>query len=66
VKRVLGSEFGLFFEEVLTYKPRKEFEERVTALQNPLHKQILHNSVQRVEPTPRVSFRRHKQSKREE
>lgn len=65
LKKVLGSDFGLFFEEVLTIKPRKEFEERVTALTNPLHQQILHNSVARVEPTPRVSFKRHKLSKRE-
>lgn len=66
LKKVLGSDFGLFFEEVITVKPRKEFEERVTALQNPLHQQILHNAVARVEPTPRVSFKRHKLSKREE
>ena len=66
LKKVLGSDFGLFFEEVTTVKPRKEFEERVTALQNPLHKQILHNSVARVEPTPRVSFKRHELSKRKD
>lgn len=65
LKKVLGSDFGLFFEETVTIKPRKEFGERVTALQNPLHKQILHNSVAHVEPTPRVSFRRHKLSKRD-
>ena len=66
LKRVLGSDFGLFFEEVTTIKPRSEFEDRVTALQNPLHQQILHNSVSRMEPTPRVSFKRHKVSKRDE
>jgi hypothetical protein len=64
LKRVLGSDFGLFFEETLTIKPRTEFEERAMALTNPLHQQILHNSVARVEPTPRVSFKRHKASKR--
>lgn len=66
LKSVLGSDFGLFFEEVVTVKPRKEFEERVVSLQNPLHQQILHNAVARVEPTPRVGFRRHKLSKRDE
>ena len=66
LKKVLGADFGLFFEEVTTVKPRKEFEERVTALPNALHQQILHNAVARVEPTPRVSFKRHKVSKREE
>jgi len=66
LKKVLGSDFGLFFEEVTTVKPRKEFEDRVTALQNPLHKQILHNSVARVEPTPRVSFKRHELPKRKD
>ena len=63
---VLGNDFSLFFEEVLTIKPRKEFEDRVTSLENALHKQILLNAVQRDEPTPRVSFKRHKSSKRDE
>jgi hypothetical protein len=66
LKKVLGSDFGLFFEETITIRPRKEFEDRVTVLTNPLHQQILHNAVARVEPTPRVSFKRHKLSKREE
>ena len=58
IKMAIGSDFSLFFEEVVTYKPRKEFDERVTNLSNPLHQQILLNSVERVEHTPRVSFRR--------
>jgi hypothetical protein len=56
----------LFFEEVTTFKPRKEFDERVTALTNPLHQQILLNSIERVEPTLRVSFRRAKEPKVEQ
>jgi hypothetical protein len=59
IKRALGPEFfGLFFEEVTTYKPRAEYEERVLAVQNPLHRQILLNCIERVEQTPRVAFRR--------
>lgn len=64
LKRVLGSDFGLFFEEVVTVRPRKEFEERATAVKNALHQHVLHSSVQRVEGTPRVSFRRHKPPKK--
>jgi hypothetical protein len=58
IKSAIGGDFTLFFEEVTTYKPRAEFDERVTNLTNPLHQQILLNSIERVEPTPRVSFRR--------
>lgn len=58
IKAAIGSDFSLFFEEVTTYKPRAQFDERVTGLTNPLHQQILLNAVERVEPTPRVSFRR--------
>lgn len=58
IKAAIGSDFALFFEEVTTYKPRSEFDKRVPTLNNPLHQQILLNAVERVEPTPRVSFRR--------
>jgi hypothetical protein len=58
IKMAIGSDFSLFFEEITTYKPRAEFDARVTGLSNPLHQQILLNAVERVEPTPRVSFRR--------
>lgn len=63
IKSAIGSDFTLFFEEVVSYKPRAEFDERVTALKNPLHQQILLTSVERVEATPRVSFRRNPVSK---
>ena len=33
LEKVLGKDFALFFEEILTIKPRKEFEERVNALE---------------------------------
>jgi hypothetical protein len=58
IKSAVGNDFALFFEEVTTYKPRAEFDKRVPTLNNPLHQQILLNAVERVEPTPRVSFRR--------
>lgn len=60
IKQALGSDFSLFFEEVVTYKPRREFEERVAAVSDPLHRKILLSSIERVEQTPRVSFRRAK------
>lgn len=65
LKRILGADFGLFFEEVVTLKPREEFEERAAVVTNPLHQQVLHSSVQHVEGTPRVSFRRHKPPQQE-
>lgn len=58
IKSAIGADFALFFEEVHTFKPRPEFEIRVPSLKSPLHQQILLDSVEAVEPTPRVSFRR--------
>ena len=58
LRDALGADFSLFFEEVTTLKPRKEFEERVMGLDNKLHQKVLHNAVEQLEPTPRVSFRR--------
>jgi hypothetical protein len=59
IKSAIGGDFSLFFEEEVTFKPRKEFEERVAKLQNALHKQILMDAIERKEATPRVSFTRH-------
>lgn len=65
IKRALGPDFfGLFFEEVVTYKPRAEYEERVLAVENPLHKKILLGCIERVEQTPRVAFRRARATKK--
>jgi len=66
LKQALGRDFPFFFEEVVTHRPRKEYEERVAAVDDALRKKILLEAVQRDEPTPRVSFRRNKPSKREE
>jgi hypothetical protein len=66
LKQALGNDFPFFFEEVVTYKPRKEYEERVGSVGDALRKKILLEAVQRDEPTPRVSFKRHKPSKQEE
>jgi hypothetical protein len=63
IRSLLGGDFDLFFEETVTFKPRKDFEERVLNVDNPLHQGILHNSVERAEDTPRVSFRRHRLSR---
>jgi len=64
IKQVLGSRFGFFFEEVTTYKPHKEFEDRVEQVQDPLEQKVLLDAVERHELTPRVSFRRDRPSRR--
>jgi len=64
IKQALGSRFPFFFEEVITHKPQKEFEERVAAVTDALEQKILLSAVERTELTPRVSFRRHKPPKR--
>lgn len=58
VKQALGSQFSFFFEEVTTFKPRKEFEGRVEKVDDALKQKILLESVERHEHTPRVNFRR--------
>ena len=59
IKAAIGGDFSLFFSEETVYKPRPEFEERLKQVQNALHKQILIDAIERKEPTPRVSFKRH-------
>ena len=58
IKKALGPKFSLFFEEVTTFKPQKEFESRVEALDDSLEQTILLEAVERHEMTPRVTFRR--------
>lgn len=58
LRTMLGDDFSLFFEETVSYKPRREFEERVAALEDPLHQQVLIKSIEHKDNTPRVSFRR--------
>lgn len=64
LRKQLGDEFDFYFETVTTVKPRKEFEDRVSMQESPLRKQVLLNAVERVEPTPRVLFKRHKLPKK--
>lgn len=66
LKEALGKRFSFFFEESVSYKPQREFEERVSAVSDPLEQKILLDSVDRTELTPRVLFRRNKPSKRDE
>lgn len=65
LKEALGKRFSFFFEETVTYKPQREFEDRVAAVSDPLEQKILLDSVDRAEHTPRVLFRRNKPSKRD-
>lgn len=65
IKAALGSRFPLFFEEVVTYKPHKEFETRVEQVDEALEQKILLDAVERHELTPRVSFMRNQPSRRD-
>ena len=66
LKSAMGSNFSLFFEETVTFKPRSEWDTLVSQPGvDPLHKQLLMDAVNREEPTPRVSFRRNKPPKDE-
>lgn len=65
IKNAIGSRFPFFFEETVTYKPQKEFEDRVAEVTDPLEQKILLGAIERTELTPRVSFRRHKPSRRD-
>jgi hypothetical protein len=64
LKRALGAKFSFFFEETITYKPHKEYEERVQQVDDALTQKVLFDAIERNELTPRVSFRRDKPSKR--
>ena len=66
IKKALGSKFAFFFEETVTHKPHKEFEDRVEKVEDPLEQKILLDSVERQEPTAWVSFRRDRPSRRVE
>ncbi len=58
LRRALGDDFDLFFEEITTHRPRKDYETRAAALQDPAQRRVLLAAVERVDSTPRVSFRR--------
>lgn len=58
LKKVLGDAFPDFFEEQVTVKPHAEFAQRVAAMEDEERRSLLLASVDRVENTPRVSFRR--------
>lgn len=64
IKKALGNRFPFFFEEVVTFKPHKEFEDRVEKIDDALEQKILLDAVERQELTPRVSFRRDRPSRR--
>lgn len=61
LKTLLGPDFSLFFEEVTTYKPQSEFAKRVASSDDGQRKALL-RVVEQKENTPRVSFRRKKDS----
>lgn len=65
LQRALGNDFDLFFEEVSTHVPCKDFEGRVAALQEVAQRRLLLAAVERIEATPRVGFKRGESNKLE-
>lgn len=56
VKKILGDRFDLFFEEVVTYKPRKDFTSRVASCPVSEQKLVMH-VIDIADRTPRVVFK---------
>jgi len=59
LKNLLGLSFKDYFEETSSYRPVRDFQERVKARQpfNPEECRIVLGAVELVEPTPRVGFK---------
>lgn len=66
LRRSLGSAFDKFFKEKISLSPREDFETLVPSVTDAAQQKTLHDAVERVELTPRVSFRRHRLSKRDD
>jgi len=56
LKTLLGGAFNDLFEEVVTYKPRKDLQTTAPTLPPDQTKAVL-GAVERVEPTPKVFFK---------
>lgn len=65
VQQMLGTDFKVFFDEVKTYQPAKDYEKQVAAIHDPITQRALLDAIERIEATPRVSFRRNRLSRRE-
>lgn len=63
LKRDLGTAFDRFFKEKVNLSPHKDFEELVLGVVDDTQQRVLHDAVERVELTPRVSFHRNRPSK---
>jgi hypothetical protein len=66
LRRVLGPLFDTFFKEKVVLSPREDFEKLVLTLTDATQQKTLHDAIERVELTPRVSFRRQQPSKRDD
>lgn len=58
LKNRLGDDFDLYFDTSVSYKPKKAAGERIVKLASGDQKTILMTSLESVEGTPRVSFRK--------
>lgn len=57
VQRLLGPDFDLYFETVVTHKPRPTTPDLIVNLPNNPTKTLLLSAVEEKEGTPRVSFK---------
>lgn len=57
VQSILGSSFDLYFETIVTHKPRPTSPKLIVSLGNGAPKTILLSTVEEKEGTPRVSFK---------
>lgn len=56
LKAALGARFVDLFDEVTTFRPRKDFQEQAASL-DPAHMQAVMNAVDMVADTPKVYFK---------
>lgn len=58
LRKVMGGEFDRYFEEITTFKVKKEFHERRAAAKDPTHVALIDKYVDITPHTPRVAFKR--------
>lgn len=58
LRRELGSDFDLYFDTRITYKPKKAAGERIVKLASGKQKTVLMTALHSVDGTPRVSFKK--------
>ena len=58
MKTVLGDGFGDYFEEIVSYKVRKNATDKIAKIASDDKRDLVMKHVDRKEPAPRVAFHR--------